>query len=160
MPISLATIKDWCRVKHTGDDAALQIAYDAVVRELEERTGWCMDQVGRTQYVAEAPDHPEKLLRLERQPCTSVTFLPTGGFSTALTIVTINGLSYVQMDHADLDYPVTLSLTCGSNTPDKLLQLAVLERVAQMNAQRGDDTVALSSDYWDRVSAMMGKGIA
>ena len=29
-----------------------------------------------------------------------------------------------------------------------------------MNAQRGDDTVALSSDYWDRVSAMMGKGIA
>jgi hypothetical protein len=161
VPITLSTIKDWCRVKHTGDDAALQLIYDGVVREMEERTGWCLDVVTRTQYVEAEPDNEELLLRLERQPVSAVTFTPTGGSATALSLVTIAGLQYVVMDHASLtEYPVTLTLTCGSGTLHPLLQLAVLTRCAQKNAERGDDTVALSSDYWDRISAMMGKGVA
>lgn len=159
MPITLSTIKDFCRVKHTGDDAALQLIYDGVVREMEERTGWCLDVVTRTQYVEAKPE--DLLLRLERQPVSAVTFTPTGGSPTALSLVTIAGLQYVVMDHASLtEYPVTLTLTCGSATLHPLLQLAVLTRCAQRNAERGDDTVALSSDYWDRISALMGKGVA
>jgi hypothetical protein len=37
--------------------------------------------------------------------------------------------------------------------------MALLQRVTHHVASRGDDTVTLSSDYWDRISAMMGKGI-
>ena len=38
-------------------------------------------------------------------------------------------------------------------------RLNMREAVTQHVASRGDDTVALPSDYWDRVSSMMGKGI-
>jgi hypothetical protein len=37
--------------------------------------------------------------------------------------------------------------------------MALLQRVTQHVASRGDDTVALPSDYWDRICGMMGKGI-
>jgi hypothetical protein len=50
-------------------------------------------------------------------------------------------------------------VSCGSNTLNPLLEMALLQRVTHHVASRGDDTVTLSSDYWDRISAMMGKGI-
>jgi hypothetical protein len=37
--------------------------------------------------------------------------------------------------------------------------MMLLQRVAQHVQSRGDDTVTLPGDYWDRISAMMGKGI-
>ena len=40
-----------------------------------------------------------------------------------------------------------------------LLEMALLQRVAHHVASRGDDTVALDSTYWDRITGMMGKGI-
>ena len=68
MPITTSSLKDSARVYHTGDDAHIALLYDAVVRELEERTGWCLDVVTRTQYVPEQPYGVAKLVRLERQP--------------------------------------------------------------------------------------------
>jgi hypothetical protein len=37
--------------------------------------------------------------------------------------------------------------------------MALLQRVAHHVASRGDDTIALDSTYWDRITGMMGKGI-
>ena len=159
MPITLSTIKDAARVYHTGDDAYLQIAYDATVRELEERTGWCLDPVTRTQYVAEEPTGITKLVRLERQPVTACTCVNTLNATLTLTLVTINGLQYADLDVADLEYPLVLTVSAGNNTLHPLLQMAVLQRVTQLNAARGDDTVTLKTDYWDNICASMGKGI-
>ena len=159
MPITLSTIKDAARVYHTGDDAYLQIAYDATVRELEERTGWCLDPVTRTQYVAEEPTGITKLVRLERQPVTVCTCTNANQQVVGLGLVTVNGIQYADLDVADLEYPLVLTMTAGNNTLHPLLQMAVLQRVTQLNAARGDDTVTLKTDYWDNICAMMGKGI-
>lgn len=159
MPITLSTIKDAARVYHSGDDAYLQIAYNATVRELEERTGWCLDPVTRSQYVKEEPVGVTKLVRLERQPVTSCTCVDTNANTITLTLVEVNGIQYADLDEDDLEYPLTLTVNAGNNTLHPLLQMAVLQRVTQLNAARGDDTVPLRSDYWDNIAAMMGKGI-
>lgn len=159
MPITTSSLKDSARVYHTGDDAHIALLYDAVVRELEERTGWCLDVVTRTQYVLEQPYGVAKLVRLERQPVSACTTVDKNAQTVTLTLVTINGLQYADLDEDDLEYPLTLTMTCGSNTVHPLLGMAVRARVTQLNAARGDDTVPLRSDYFDNIMAMMGKGI-
>lgn len=159
MPITTSSLKDSARVYHTGDDAHIALLYDAVVRELEERTGWCLDVVTRTQYVLEQPYGVAKLVRLERQPVTVCTCVDKNANTVNLTLVEINGLKYADLDEPDLEYPLTLTMTCGSGTVHPLLGMAIRARVTQLNAARGDDTVPLRSDYWDNVCAMMGKGI-
>jgi hypothetical protein len=129
------------------------------VRELEERTGWCLDPVTRTQYVASEPTGITKLVRLERQPVTVCTCTNANQQVVGLGLVTINGIQYADLDVADLEYPLVLTMTAGNNTLHPLLQMAVLQRVTQLNAARGDDTVPLKTDYWDNICAMMGKGI-
>ena len=157
MPIDISKFRNWARLSSNEDDPAIQIAWEAAKRELEERTGWCVDPVTRTQYVATEPTNEELLVRLERQPATAVSGL-IGDEVTALTLVTINGIQYATMDAA-MEYPVVLTVTAGTNTLNPLLEMALLQRVTQHVASRGDDTVALPSDYWDRVCGMMGKGI-
>lgn len=159
MPITTSSLKDSARVYHTGDDAHIALLYDAVVRELEERTGWCLDVVTRTQYVPEQPYGVAKLVRLERQPVSAATCLDRNSNLVSLSLVTINGIQYADMDAPDLKYPLTITMTCGSGTVHPLLGMAIRARVTQLNAARGDDTVPLRSDYWDNVCAMMGKGI-
>ena len=159
MPITTSSLKDSARVYHTGDDAHIALLYDAVVRELEERTGWCLDVVTRTQYVLEQPYGVAKLVRLERQPVTACTVVDTNANTVSLTLVEINGIQYADLDEPDLEYPLTLTMTCGSGTVHPLLGMAIRARVTQLNAARGDDTVPLRSDYWDNICAMMGKGI-
>jgi hypothetical protein len=157
VPIDISKFRNWARLSSNEDDPAIQIAWEAAKRELEERTGWCVDPVTRTQYVATEPTNEELLVRLERQPATAVSGL-IGDEVTALTLVTINGIQYATMDAA-MEYPVVLTVTAGTNTLNPLLEMALLQRVTQHVASRGDDTVALPSDYWDRVCGMMGKGI-
>jgi hypothetical protein len=157
MAIDISKFRNWARLSSTEDDPAIQIAWEAAKRELEERTGWCVDPVSRTQYVAAAPDNVELLVRLERQPATAVSGL-VGDEITSLTLVTINGIQYATMD-ATMEYPLVLTVTAGSNTLNPLLEMALLQRVTQHVASRGDDTMALPSDYWDRICGMMGKGI-
>ena len=157
MPIDISKFRNWARLSSNEDDPAIQIAWEAAKRELEERTGWCVDPVTRTQYVATEPGNGQLLVRLERQPATAVSGL-VGDEVTALTLVTINGIQYATMDAA-MEYPVVLTVTAGTNTLNPLLEMALLQRVTQHVASRGDDTVALPSDYWDRVCGMMGKGI-
>lgn len=157
MPIDISKFRNWARLSSNEDDPAIQIAWEAAKRELEERTGWCVDPVTRTQYVASEPKNDQLLVRLERQPVTAVSGL-IGDEITALTLVTIDGIQYATMDAA-MEYPVVLNVTAGTNTLNPLLEMALLQRVTQHVASRGDDTVALPSDYWDRVCGMMGKGI-
>ena len=157
MPIDISKFRNWARLSSNEDDPAIQIAWEAAKRELEERTGWCVDPVTRTQYVATERGNDQLLVRLERQPATAVSVL-IGDEVTALTLVTINGIQYATMDAA-MEYPVVLTVTAGTNTLNPLLEMALLQRVTQHVASRGDDTVALPSDYWDRVCGMMGKGI-
>jgi hypothetical protein len=159
MPITLSTIKDAARVYHTGDDAYLQIAYDATVRELEERTGWCLDPVTRTQYVASEPTGITKLVRLERQPVTLCECKDVTNATVSVKLVLINGIHYADMGGVTVTYPLHLTVYAGNNTLNPLLQMAVMQRVTQLNAARGDDTVPLKTDYWDNICAMMGKGI-
>jgi hypothetical protein len=158
MALDINKFRGWARIPHGQDDPAIQIAWEAAVRELEERTGWCVDPVTRTQYVAVEPANDEKLVLAARQPVTGASWLDQSNTPQALTLVTINGLQYVEM-HPDMEYPDTITLTAGSNTLNPLLEMALLQRVTQHVQSRGDDTVTLSSDYWDRISAMMGKGI-
>jgi hypothetical protein len=54
---------------------------------------------------------------------------------------------------------VTLTVTAGNAALNPLLEMALLQRVAHHVASRGDDTIALDSTYWDRITGMMGKGI-
>jgi hypothetical protein len=156
--IDISKFRNWARLSSNEDDPAIQIAWEAAKRELEERTGWCVDPVTRTQYVAAEPNNEELLVRLERQPVTAVTYLDDDGATGSATLVTINGIQYATMADS-LAYPVVLTVTAGTNTLNPLLEMAILQRVTQHVASRGDDTVALPSDYWDRVSSMMGKGI-
>ena len=168
MPLDLAKFRAWARIPHTEDDPAIGIAWAAAVRELEERTGWVVDPTTRTQYVGVEPTNTEKLVLLSRQPVTQVVSFNESGFSYEHPLVTINGLQYAKLDReivggieqdATRTYPLLLTVNCGSNTLNPLLEMALLQRVTQHVASRGDDTVVLSSDYWDRISSMMGKGI-
>lgn len=159
MPLDLAKYRAWARIPHTEDDPAIQIAWEAAVRELEDRTGWVVDPVTRTQYVGVEPTNTEKLVLLTRQPVTLCTTINDNAQLISLTLIEINGLQYADLDVNDLSYPITLTLLAGSNTLNPLLEMALLQRVTQHVASRGDDTVVLSSDYWDRISGMMGKGI-
>jgi len=158
LPIDIAKVRAWARIPSTQDDPAILIAWEAAKRELEERTGWCVDPITRTQYVAAEPDNEELLVLAARQPVTAATYTEDM-VVTSLTLVTINGLQYFQMPEEGITYPITITLSVGSNTLNPLLEMALLQRVTQHVASRGDDTVALSSDYWDRISTMMGKGI-
>ena len=157
MAIDISKFRNWARLSSNEDDPAIQIAWEAAKRELEERTGWCVDPVTRTQYVAAEPNNEELLVRLERQPVTQVTY-DNGDDVLTLTLVTINGIQYATMPEGT-EYPAILTVSAGTNTLNPLLEMALLQRVTQHVASRGDDTVALPSDYWDRVSSMMGKGI-
>lgn len=159
MPLDLAKFRAWARIPHTEDDPAIQIAWEAAVRELEERTGWVVDPVTRTQYVGVEPTNTEKLVLLTRQPVTLCTTVNDNAQVISLNVREINGLHYADLDVNDLSYPLSLTLAAGSNTLNPLLEMALLQRVTQHVASRGDDTVVLSSDYWDRISSMMGKGI-
>jgi hypothetical protein len=159
MPLDLAKFRSWARIPHTEDDPAIEIAWLAAVRELEERTGWVVDPVTRTQYVGVEPTNTEKLVLLTRQPVTLCTTVNDNAQLISLTLIEINGLQYADLDVNDLSYPLSLTLAAGSNTLNPLLEMALLQRVTQHVASRGDDTVVLSSDYWDRISGMMGKGI-
>jgi len=168
MPLDLAKFRAWARIPHTEDDPAIGIAWAAAVRELEERTGWVVDPTTRTQYVGVEPTNTEKLVLLSRQPVTQVVSFNESGFSYEHPLVTINGLQYAKLDReivggveqdATRTYPLLLTVNCGSNTLNTLLEMALLQRVTQHVQSRGDDTVVLSSEYWDRISGMMGKGI-
>jgi hypothetical protein len=168
MPLDLAKFRAWARIPHTEDDPAIGIAWAAAVRELEERTGWVVDPTTRTQYVGVEPTNTEKLVLLSRQPVTMVVSFNESGFSYEHPLVTINGLQYAKLDReivggveqdATRTYPLLLTVNCGSNTLNTLLEMALLQRVTQHVQSRGDDTVVLSSEYWDRISGMMGKGI-
>ncbi len=159
MPIDISKFRAWARIPSTQDDPAILIAWEAAKRELEERTGWCVDPITRTQYVAAEPDNEQLLVLAARQPVTAATYT-VDMVVTSLTLVTINGLQYFKMPEEGITYPITITLSVGSNTLNPLLEMALLQRVTQHVASRGDDTVALSSDYWDRISTMMGKGIA
>ncbi len=159
MPLDLAKFRAWARIPHTEDDPAIQIAWEAAVRELEERTGWVVDPVTRTQYVGVEPTNTEKLVLLTRQPVTLCTTVNDNAQIISINLREINGLQYADLDVNDLSYPLSLTLAAGSNTLNPLLEMALLQRVTQHVASRGDDTVVLSSDYWDRISSMMGKGI-
>jgi hypothetical protein len=107
-------------------------------------------------------------LRLERQgdlAGTTITYSDsaatplTGNLNSAK--IQINGLIYVDMEIANvsLTYPVTLTVTASNAALNPLLEMALLQRVAHHVASRGDDTIALDSTYWDRITGMMGKGI-
>jgi hypothetical protein len=157
VPIDISKFRNWARLSSNEDDPAIQIAWEAAKRELEERTGWCVDPVTRTQYVATEPTNEELLVRLERQPATAVTY-DNGDDVLTLSMVIINGIHYATMPEGT-EYPAILTVSAGTNTLNPLLEMALLQRVTQHVASRGDDTVALPSDYWDRVCGMMGKGI-
>lgn len=157
MAIDIAKVRAWARKSHQDDDAALNIAWEAATRELEMRTGWCAVAVTRTQYVPFEPDNEELLVRLERQPATQATYL-VGATTTALTLVLKNGIHYAKMP-AGLTYPQLITVNAGSGVLNPLLEMALLQRTIQLEASRGDDTATLPGDYWDRITAMLGKGI-
>ena len=157
MPIDYAKVRNWSRKGHTEDDPALGIAWEAAKRELEMRTGWCVDPVTRTQYVASEPTNEELLVRLERQPVTAVTY-DNGDDVLTLTLVIINGIQYATMPEGTV-YPAVLTVSAGTNTLNPLLEMALLQRTIQLEASRGDDTMTLPGDYWDRICRMLGKGI-
>jgi hypothetical protein len=158
MPIDYAKVRNWSRKGHTEDDPALAIAWEAAKHEMELRTGWCVDPVTRTQYVPAEPNNDELLVRLERQPATAVTYSDADGAAGTATLVTINGIQYATMVDG-LAYPVLLTVSAGTNTLNPLLEMALLQRTIQLEASRGDDTTTLPGDYWQRICAMMGKGI-
>lgn len=159
MPLDIAKFRSWARIPHTADDPAILIAWEAAVREMEERTGWCAEQVTRVQYVGTEPTNAKKLVLASRQPVTAATYSDDDGNTGLVSLVTINGLQYLNLDISTLVYPVTVTLTAGGAV-NPLLEMALLQRVTQHAQSRGDDTVSLPSDYWDRVSVLMGKGIA
>lgn len=165
MPLDLPKLRAWARKGHQYDDAALAMSWDAAKAELEKRTGWVLDPVTRTQYVAEAPDGDESLVRLERQPVTAVTVVDSSSVTQTLPLTLINGIYFVGLSENSggtaitLDYPVQLTVSCGTSTIDPLLEMALMQRAVEIEASRGDDTVALPGAYWDRICKMYGKGI-
>jgi hypothetical protein len=166
MALDIAKFRSWARIPHNEDDPAIAICWAGAVRELEERTGWCVESVTRTQWVPSAPltIYGGMYLKLERQGDLAGT---TATYSDSATVpltgtcakIMINGLVYVDMEISLLTYPVTLTVTAGNAALNPLLEMALLQRVANHVASRGDDTIALDSTYWDRITGMMGKGI-
>lgn len=165
MPLDLPKLRAWARNGHQYDDAALAMSWEAAKDELEKRTGWVLDPVIRSQYVAEAPDNDQALVRLERQPVTTVTVPDSLGVMQNLITTKINGIFYVALDKNSngttitINYPVQLTVSCGTATFDPLLEMALMQRAVEIEASRGDDTVALPGAYWDRICKMYGKGI-
>jgi hypothetical protein len=157
MAIDISKVRNWSRKGHMEDDPALATAWEAAKEELEMRTGWCVDPVTRYQYVAAEPDNDERLVRLERQPVTQVKYETTPTEIVLKTAIR-NGIYYAQMP-IGITYPVTLTVSAGSNTLNPLLEMALLQRTIQLEASRGDDTMTLPGDYWDRICRMLGKGI-
>ena len=172
MALNLDELRAYARIAHTADDAALQLSYSAAVVELEVRTGWCFETVTRVQFVAKEPPDDSvrppyvtyyvppnvRYIRLERQPATAVTGIDKDGNAITITLVEANGIKYGKVA-TGLAYPLTLTVTAGTGILDPLLKLALYQRVVQLTQSRGDDTVPLSSVYWDNITAMMGKGI-
>ncbi|MEY4376894.1 MAG: hypothetical protein RJB26_1444 [Pseudomonadota bacterium] len=166
MPLDLPKLRAWARKPHQHDDAALAMAWASAAAELEQRTGWCVDAVSRTQYVPEEPNNDEALLRLERQPVNSVTVVDSSGVTQTLQLTTINGIQYAKMDTNNVSatitvsYPVTITMNVGGTTPfSDLVEMALLQRATELEASRGDDTVALAGAYWDRICKMIGKAV-
>lgn len=169
---ALTEIRTWARIAHTFDDAAIQLAYSAAVVELEARTGWCYVSVQRTQYVPREPvddavripyvsyvqPTATRLIRLARQPATACTGVDGNGAAITITLVEVDGIKFARVA-TGLVYPLTLTVTAGTGTLDPLLKLALMQRVTQHVQSRGDDTMSLSSDYWDNITRMVGKGI-
>lgn len=154
--LDVTTAREWARIAHREDDPAIAIAADAAEAELEARTGWVVTaDTERTQWVESYPSEGRVLLR--RQPVTAAEDALT---STALDLTNINGLVYAELTGEET-YPLTITLTCGSGLAaiQPLLKAALLTRVTQLIAYRGDDTQAPASAYWDNICAMMGKGI-
>jgi hypothetical protein len=172
MALNLSELRTYARIAHTTDDSALQLGYAATVLELETRTGWCLESVTRTQYVAKETQEEAirppyvsyyvppatRLIKLERQPATACTGVDANGSAVTITLVEVNGIQYARVA-TGLSYPLTLTVTAGTGTLDPLLKLAVYQRTVQLAQSRGDDTVVLSSAYWDNICAMMGKGV-
>ena len=158
MAIDYSTVRAWSRKGHSEDDPALRLAWDSAVRELEMRTGWCADPVTRTQYIAEEPTDTARLVRLERQPATEATYIDSDEITQSLTLQTINGIVYAVMP-TTVSFPLTITVSAGNNTLDALLEMALLQRTVQLEASRGDDTTTLPGEYWNRICAMLGKGI-
>jgi hypothetical protein len=166
MALDIAKFRSFARIVHNEDDPAIAICWAGAVRELEEKTGWCVESVTRTQWVPSAPVtiYGGLYLLLQRQGDLAGT---TATYSDSATVpltgtcakIMINGLIYVDMEIDAITYPVTLTVTAGNAALNPLLELALLNRVAQKVAERGDDTKALDSTYWDRITSMMGKGI-
>ena len=90
-----------------------------------------------------------------------VTLAVDAATDEELDLVTINGLTYFELTGEET-YPVTVTLTCGGgiDSVNALLKAALLTRVAQLTAYRGDDTAPPADTYWNNICAMMGKGIA
>lgn len=152
----LSTAREWARIAHREDDPAIDIAVAAAEAELEARTGWVVaPDTERTQWVESYPQEGRVLLR--RQPVTAAEDAAT---STALDLIDINGVMYAELTGSET-YPLTITLTCGNGTGSlqPLLKAALLTRITQLIAYRGDDTQAPASAYWDNICAMMGKGI-
>ena len=158
MAIDYATVRNWARKGHSEDDPALRLAWDSAVRELEQRTGWCADPVTRTQYIATEPTDSERLVRLERQPVTAATYVDSNSVTQSLTLKLVNGISYAVMP-SSVSFPLTITVSAGNNTLDALLEMALLQRTVQLEASRGDDMTTLPGEYWNRICAMLGKGI-
>lgn len=172
MPINLSEIKSWARIPHTADDTAIALAYAAAVMELETRTGWCFESVTRTQLVTREPNDDSarppyvtyyvpanvRYIRLDRQPATAVTGTDSNGNAITITLVEANGIKYGKVA-TGLSYPLTLTVTAGTGTLDPLLKVALYSRITQLAQSRGDDTVPISSDYWDNICSSLGKGI-
>jgi hypothetical protein len=98
------------------------------------------------------------LVRLERQPATAATYVDSNNVTQSLTLVTKNGIQYARLPDA-LTYPLILTVSAGTNTLNPLLEMALFQRVVQLEASRGDDTTTLPGVYWDRICSMLGKGI-
>jgi hypothetical protein len=172
MSANVSEIKTWARIPHSADDAAITLAYNAALVELEARTGWCYESVQRTQFVGREPNEDTtrppyltyyvppnvRYIRLERQPATAVSALDANGATVTISLIEINGIQYGKVA-TGLSYPLTLTVTAGTGILDPLLKLALYQRITQLVQSRGDDTVPLSADYWDNITRMMGKGI-
>lgn len=155
--LDTATAREWARIAHREDDPAIAIAAAAAEAELELRTGWVVTaDTERSQHVESYPAGGRVLAW--RQP---VTLAVDAATDEELDLITINGLTYFELTGEET-YPVTVTLTCGGgiDSVNALLRAALLTRVAQLTAYRGDDTAPPADTYWNNICTMMGKGIA
>lgn len=166
MPLTtdqLNEIRDWCRLSSTADDAAIQIAYDGAVEELETHTGWTLAAVTRTQFVySSAALWRGRYLLLDRQPAASAT-VSVSGSTVSIPLVAIRGLRYGDFGDSTLGgvvYPCVVTVvTDPSLGIPSLCKTLVYERVAHLVASRGDEVAPMDSSYWLRGIAAIGRGI-